>query len=333
MPEQKQEKMKKTVQVLLAAYNGEAFLKEQLDSILTQRNIQVSLLVRDDGSIDRTCEILAAYTKRYQNISVYAGEHKGAAGSFYDLLKNADERADYYAFADQDDVWMEDKLARAVKLLEPEKEKCLQVGKESPPLLYAGNVVCVSKNLRQQKVSACQKIKKASFGNALVENICMGCTQVFDRSLWKLVKEHLPDADVMHDWWMYLTASYFGRVVYDMQPHMLYRQHGKNQVGMQYRLVARWINRLRHFRQMRHKLSGQALAFQRAYKALLEMDRQKQCTSESGGYQAKAASLELLCSYRTNRKKKIRLVCGRTAYRQYAFDDFACRLLFLIGYL
>lgn len=333
MPKQRQKKIKKTVQVLLAAYNGEAFLKEQLDSILAQRNIQVSLLIRDDGSIDRTCEILAAYAKRCQNISVYAGEHKGAAGSFYDLLKHADEKADYYAFADQDDVWMEDKLARAVTLLELEKERCLQKGKENPPLLYAGNVVCVSKSLRQQKVSACQKIKKASFGNALVENICMGCTQVFDRNLWKLVKEHLPDADVMHDWWMYLAASYFGRVVYDTQPHMLYRQHEKNQVGMQYRWGARWINRLRHFGKMRHKLSGQALAFQRAFKELLEMDRQKQCTSASGGYKTKAASLELLCSYRTSRKKKIRLICNRTACRQYAFDDFACRLLFLIGYL
>lgn len=316
--------MKKTVQVLLAAFNGEIYLSQQLDSILEQRDVEVSILIRDDGSTDRTGRILDSYTKKYPNICVYTGEKKGASDSFYDLLAHADPKADYYAFADQDDVWMEEKLMRAVLLLE--KEKSIKKGAKDLPLLYAGNVTCASKDLKRQEAFAYRNRKKASFRNALVENICMGCTQVFNRHLCILAKEHLPGRDVMHDWWMYLTASYFGRVIYDSQSYILYRQHGKNQVGMRNRWSARWINRLRNAGQMQDKLSGQAVEFRNVYK--------KQLYEKKGmDVRKNAAALELLCAYKTSRKKKIQLVCSRAVYRQYVLDDIACRVLFLTGYL
>lgn len=308
--------MKKTVQVLLAAYNGQDYLCEQLDSILAQKHVRVSLLVRNDGSTDQTGRILAAYEKKYPNISVYTGKNIGAARSFYHLLANAGAGADYYAFADQDDVWLEDKLARAVRLLE-------KAGQKNLPLLYAGEAIYASRDLKHREAFAYQNRKSASFGNALVENICMGCTQVFNRRLYQLVRGHLPDTDVMHDWWMYLSASYFGRVIYDTKPKILYRQHGNNQVGMHNHWGARWINRLRHIRQLRSRLSSQALEFQNAYQELLN-------GKTSNG---KAALLELLCGYRTSRKKKCQLICSRSIYRQQMLDDAACRLLFLFGYL
>ena len=90
----------KHVQVLLSAYNGEKYLPQQLDSILAQEGVRVSLLIRDDASFDSTPRILAAYAEKFENIFVYTGKRKGAAGSFFDLLAKTDVLADYYAFAE-----------------------------------------------------------------------------------------------------------------------------------------------------------------------------------------------------------------------------------------
>ncbi|MDE7310514.1 MAG: glycosyltransferase family 2 protein [Eubacterium sp.] len=315
----------KKVHVLLSVYNGERYLAQQLDSILAQQGIQVSLLVRDDASFDRTPQILASYAGKYKNISVYAGTRKGAAGSFFDLLARTGITADYYAFADQDDVWYTDKLVQAVRRLERESARQAReeaaVGKHAQPLLYAGKVVCASSDLERQERFAFQVNRKASFGNALVENICMGCTEVFNRSLLLLAREHLPQENVMHDWWMYLTASYFGKVIFDQKAYMLYRQHGNNAVGMQNRWGTRWKNRIRHMRKKKRKLSRQAKVFQRAYAGLPALRRED------------AGRLERLCGYRGSFGKRICLAADTGIYRQNRVDDFVCRLIAVLGCL
>lgn len=301
----------KKIQVLLSTYNGEQYLAQQLDSILWQRGVQVSLLVRDDGSSDGTMEILRKYTQRHKNLSVYAGSRKGAAKSFYDLLLHADLSHGYYAFADQDDVWRPGKLARALSLL----------GKEAQdqPLLYAGKVIYASRDLKRQEPFSYARSRGPSFGNALMENICMGCTEVFNRALCMLVRGHLPAGDVMHDWWMYLSAAYFGKVVYDGQAYILYRQHGDNQIGMQNHWGARWKNRVRHVSQLRRKLSMQAREFQDIYGEML-----------GGG---DACTLMLFDGYREHLRGRLALVGSRKIYRQNRLDDAACRLLLIIGFL
>lgn len=308
------EKQMKTVRILMAAYNGEKYLRSQLDSILAQRGVEVSLLIRDDGSSDQTKNILRAYAQRFHNISIYdTGENEGASGSFYDLLIHTDVFADYYAFADQDDVWYADKLAQAVRLLEQEQSE--------QPLLYAGKVICVSENLERQETFSYRIAKEPSFGNALMENICMGCTEVFNKRLLLLVREHLPHKKIMHDWWMYLTAAYFGKAVYDQNAYMLYRQHGENQIGMQNYWRLRWMNRLLHIRQMKHKLSEQAAVFRNAYIGYAPVQRED------------LYRLELMCGYRAGFRKKIRLVFSLGIYRQNRLDDWICRMLILAGYL
>lgn len=318
----------KTVQVLMSTYNGARYLPQQLRSILLQKGVKISLLIRDDGSQDRTLEILEALKKRYRNITVYTGCRCGAAGSFYDLMQHADMLADYYAFADQDDVWKKDKLFRAVSLLEAQPQ--------SLPVLYASKVVYASENLNR-----CQKFpygirRRPSFGNALMENICMGCTEVFNQNLLRLVKEHLPPDYIMHDWWMYLTAAYFGKVIYDQHEYMLYRQHGDNTIGMQNRWSRRWIHRMQHIRKMKYKLSRQAEAFKSVYTGLLEPADNRYLP---GGYKERSCSmgykdsLYLLCGYRESFGKRCRIVCNKNIYRQNALDDAICRLLFMIGFL
>lgn len=299
----------KSIQVMLSAYNGCLYLSQQIESILAQENVEVSLLIRDDGSTDQTMKLLQTYEKRYPNISVYAGSNRGAAGSFYDLLQNAGRSFDYYAFADQDDIWFPDKLSAAVAMLETESDRM--------PLLYAGKVICASKDLKKREAFSYRTDRKPDFGNALLENICMGCTQVFNRPLLILVREHLMQRTVMHDWWMYLTAAYFGKVIYDQHAYMLYRQHDKNIVGMKNQWGKRWRNRIRHFSQMKHKLSDQAELFRMAYAPIVKDD----------------VRLRLLCEYRRHVMLKLKLIFSKSIYRQNRLDDIVCRLLFIISYL
>ncbi len=239
------------------------------------------------------------------------------------MLQHADLLADYYAFADQDDIWKKDKLFQAVMLLEAQPQ--------SLPALYAGKVIYASENLSRCRKFPYQIRRMPSFGNALMENICMGCTEVFNRSLLQLVKEHLPSDCIMHDWWMYLTAAYFGKVIYDQHAYMLYRQHGDNAVGMQNRWSRRWIHRMQHIRQMKYKLSIQAETFKNAYEDLLYLpDGQKESSSCMRGNKV---SLYLLCGYRQSFVKRCRLVPDKNLYRQNVLDDAVCRLLFMIGFL
>lgn len=310
----------RTVRVLLSTYNGEKYLKEQLDSILMQedRGVSVSILVRDDGSSDHTQEILSAYAKKFKNFSWYTGKHKGAAGSFYDLLLRTDTIADYYAFADQDDVWHQEKLVRAVRKLIQESKRMDYVDQ---PILYAGKVICASQNLEKQERVYYRIGKNASFGNALVENICMGCTEVFNLELLMLVRKHLPGSNIMHDWWMYLTAAYFGKVIFDQQAYMLYRQHENNEVGMQNCRRLRWRNRIVHVRKIKHKLSGQASEFQEVYTGVPAMSREDE------------GRLEQMCRYRDSVYKRICMAVTSGIYRQNRMDDLVFRLLILIGYL
>ena len=103
------------VLVLLSSYNGEKYIKEQIDSILTQKNITVKLFIRDDGSTDATRNILKEYEK-YSNCVVVFGDNIGAANSFLWLIQNA-HSSGYYAFSDQDDIWDRDKLSSAISII------------------------------------------------------------------------------------------------------------------------------------------------------------------------------------------------------------------------
>lgn len=106
--------------VLLSTYNGEKYLEEQLNSLIKQEDVELRILVRDDGSKDRTHEILDKWQKR-GHINWYEGKNKGAAQSFMDLIYNAPE-ADYYAFCDQDDVWLPEKLKVAIDKIRESNE-------------------------------------------------------------------------------------------------------------------------------------------------------------------------------------------------------------------
>jgi glycosyltransferase involved in cell wall biosynthesis len=214
----------KSVAVLLSTYNGERFLREQLDSIFAQKDVDVFVVASDDGSQDKTVDILKAYQEKFgsDRLAIRQGPRKGFAANFMSMVCDDSIQADYFAFSDQDDVWDEDKLARAVSMIaEVPAEK---------PALYCGRTRLINEAGQQIGFSPLFK-RPPSFGNALVQSIAGGNTMLFNnaaRNLFLSINLPVPS----HDWLAYMLVSGAGGVmVYDAVPKVGYRQHGANLVG------------------------------------------------------------------------------------------------------
>ena len=224
---------------MISTYNGEKYLREQLDSVLAQKNVDLHVLVRDDGSSDSTLEILEEYSAKDNRLSYYRGENVGPAHSFLDLMYQADG-TDFYALCDQDDVWDEDKLEIAINGV-----KKLD---QSKPALYYCNlrlVDCELHFLRNAfQTSQDQKNKYA----ALLENKATGCTCVYNIAASEMFKVKIPEYCSMHDTWVYLVCKLMGSAIYDSNPHMSYRQHGNNVIGATVKKNSKWyIDRAKRF--------------------------------------------------------------------------------------
>lgn len=211
----------KTVYVMMSTYNGEKYIREQIDSILAQQGVQVELVVRDDGSTDSTKSILDEYQAKGQ-LSWYTGENLRTCQSFLHLLFNAPER-DFYAFADQDDYWHKDKLISAVRMIDDNNS--------SGAKMYFCKKNIVDSNLKPMGVDD-TKVNRVSYGVALLHyGVTCGCTMVFNHNAFELTTKYLPKRATMHDSWIYKIISAFGTVIYDETPHIDYRQHGNNVMG------------------------------------------------------------------------------------------------------
>ena len=210
--------------VLMATYNGEKYIDAQIESILQQKlDIPFDLIVRDDGSTDRTLEILEAYQNKGL-LKYYTGENLGAAKSFIHLLRS-NPGYDYYAFADQDDVWNLDKLAiglNAVKDL-------------AGPGIYCTNAALVDEKLQSLGRNTHRNIPTYNLTSILCLASCaQGCTSVFTKELAQVIQEReMPDVFIMHDSLLTcLCALLGGKVIYDHNPSMQYRMHSSNVFGM-----------------------------------------------------------------------------------------------------
>lgn len=210
------------VLVLMSTYNGENYLKEQIESILTQEEVEVYLLVRDDGSTDKTMVILEDYSSRFSNISFYKGSNVGACMSFFDLLTHANGY-DYYAFSDQDDVWDNNKLCRAIEKLKNQPNNL--------PVLYCSNLNVVDENLNFCRQAYNMLLNPHNRYTGLVDFYATGCTEVFNQVAADFTKAHIRRDCLMHDSWMFMICNFFGHVIYDEEAHIKYRQHRHNVVG------------------------------------------------------------------------------------------------------
>lgn len=251
---------KEKVQILMSTYNGERFLREQIDSLLKQTYQNIEILIRDDGSKDRTPEILKEYQQNYPNIQVYLEENAGVNESFFELLRKSD--ADYVAFCDQDDVWLEEKVQKAVEKLQGIRE----------PALYCSNKILVDSNLNVIAENNHRKLRPG-FENAVVECICTGCTSMMNRRLAERIKEHIPEHAIIHDWWCYLTASYLGKVIYDDNAYIWYRQHGGNVIGASNGFFSQVKAKAAYLKKNKGKLQKQLQEFARIFSENPEKDK------------------------------------------------------------
>lgn len=215
-----------TVSILLATRDGARFLPDQLASYLAQTLSDWQLLASDDASGDATPAILDRFCRDHPGrVTLVQGPGKGAAANFLSLIQAAPD-ADHTAFSDQDDLWLPGKIGRAVDMLSrlpPDK-----------PALYASRVTICDRALSPLGLSPGPD-RPPGFRNALVQNILHGHSILCNRAAMALLRQaagRRPHV-VMHDWWAYqIVTGAGGRIVFDDESHVLYRQHGGNQIGV-----------------------------------------------------------------------------------------------------
>ncbi|QWD11250.1 glycosyltransferase family 2 protein [Polynucleobacter paneuropaeus] len=214
------------VAILLCTYNGAQFLAEQLDSLEAQTHQQWVAFASDDCSTDKTIKILRQYQAKWPSgkLTIRTGPQKGFCQNFLSLACDPNICADYYAFCDQDDVWLPEKISIALEHIETNQQIDI-------PYLYCGRTKYVTEKLKPCGMSPLF-VFPPSFRNALVQSIAGGNTMVFNQAA-KLLLEKVGQVDVpSHDWWIYqLISGVDGNVFYDRNPQLLYRQHEFALVG------------------------------------------------------------------------------------------------------
>ncbi len=227
--------MNKLIGILMATYNGEKYISEQIDSILNQTYKNWQLLIHDDGSSDRTVEIVKEYIKTYpEKILLIEDGIKcgGAKENFAHLMQTVKDNFsfDYIMFSDQDDVWLPNKIEVSLKKI---KQLEIKWGKDIPLLVYT-DLKVVDKNLKliNKSLWKYQKVDPShnTLNRILLQNIVTGCTMLINRKALDLSLP-IPEKAVMHDWWIALVVSVFGKMDYLNIPTVLYRQHGRNDIG------------------------------------------------------------------------------------------------------
>ena len=220
------------IDVLLAVYNGEEHIRDFLDSLSLQRNVRIHLIVSDDGSSDKTMEIVQEYESRFEKTSLFLGPKKGPMQNFFFLLRDSDN--DFVALADQDDIWREDHLEKSIARI---------IDLDVPALTYSA-VEHFSKE-KSERVLWPKNYSGPRFPNILFENTARGCTFVLNARARDLINIEEPKNAVMHDWWILLLIKLYGTVIYEPTPEIAYRLHQNNYVGIPKRRGVNFLKTLK----------------------------------------------------------------------------------------
>ena len=219
------------ISILLACYNGEEYICEQIESLLTQTYQDFIIYINDDYSNDKTFEIIEKYNKQYPDKIITTRNIKNSGSAKHNFMEMMiQHKDDYVMLCDQDDIWLPDKIERTL-------EKMLQLeskfGKQTPLLVFT-DLYVVDENLLMiadsyQRMSD-SDYKRSKLEYELTQNIFTGCTGMYNRALASFLEFH-PNFTVMHDWWLMLIACLFGKIDFINEPTILYRQHMRNSVG------------------------------------------------------------------------------------------------------
>ncbi|WIE01242.1 glycosyltransferase [Latilactobacillus curvatus] len=212
--------MEKVV-VLMSAYNGEKYIKEQIESILNQQGVEIYLIIRDDGSTDQTKLVLSEY-KNNDDVRLIFGHNIGWKKSFFSLLETISlEDKAFYAFADQDDIWLPNKLNVAVK----------QIKRESPSLYYSNITIINNQKEVLGSIYTDEFVPSMKMPQSFFDGDGVGATVVFNSKLLSILKKYKVKQATGHDAYLIALCHFFGTVVYDCESYIMYRRHGNNVTG------------------------------------------------------------------------------------------------------
>lgn len=280
------------VYVMLSAYNGKKYIEQQIESILKQKDVEIRLLIRDDGSVDGTVELLRKYERRYNNITLYEGENMGYIRSFLWLVSRCPvEEEAFYAFSDQDDIWDEDKLVTAVS-------KIREIKDQGAVLYYSDlKVVDGEGNF----------IRKANSWEGTIDKYMIsvfigirGCTMVYNGKLQRMLADRKISEVSGHDTYIALVAFWLGTVVYDEIPHINYRQTGEN---LSITGISKWDHLKKNFIYLKRRVTVRKNMHEKNAKELL-----RQYGKE---YAGELKELTMVADYRKNLQARMKLLFCR----------------------
>lgn len=300
----------KKVAILISTYNGEKYLKEQIDSLLNQTYKNIDIYIRDDASKDNTLNIVENYIKNNDNIKLIKGENLGFVKSFFELLKSA-EKADYYAYCDQDDVWMKDKIQRAVEHLSKLDE--------DKPNLYFSNSDYYDGEMNFVAHGDFKKVY--NFRNSLVECVSQGMTMCINKKAREYIVENIPKNCAFHDWWTYMICAGMGKITYDEKPLVKYRRHTKSVTAEGKNFIELQVWRIKKFLKSDNlkKIKKQLIEFESYFGSNLKEEDKK--------------VLNLFTNEKYNFSKALLKTFYPKRFRRKISDEILLRILFLIGKL
>lgn len=301
---------RKKVKILLSAYNGEQYIQEQVDSILQQTYTNLELYIRDDGSKDKTLKVLERY-KNNEKIHIIQGENKGFIKSFFELVKSCGD-ADYFAFADQDDIWFPEKMQMAVEMLDQQEG--------NQPLLYFSNYDFYDGEMNFMEHGRLPSMEP-SFHNAIVDCLTLGFNSVFNKAARDMLIKHMPQHSCGHDWWVYMLCSGMGKVIFDERVTVKYRRHQKNVSpgGMDFIKFQIWRFKKFFMNDYFSNIRKQMREFYEIYAEQLS--------------QADRELLYFFSREKYSLKNTFKKICYPKRYRCGIMDELFLRLICLIGKL
>lgn len=269
----------RSVDILLALFNGGRYLNELLASLDSQSHANWRLIARDDGSKDATMSMLEEFKRKHPNRVRIIEDNLGNVGVVknFELLMKASS-AEYIMFADQDDIWFPEKIQLTLEKMRSLESNC----PHQPSLVFTDSSVYFDKS--QVVKESCWRYSgfypefALSFKGAMVQNVASGCTMMINRRVIQSIRP-IPSHAIMHDWWLLMYVLAFGRVDFVNTPTLLYRQHQGNDTGAarwSWRYIARVIlSRKSSLRHSIQKTQRQAEAFLHQYEKDLPIDKQE----------------------------------------------------------
>ena len=268
--------MEPKIDILLATYNGEKYIEQQIESIIEQSYQNFKLIIRDDNSSDDTVKIIYKLQKKYSDkIQIYQSpnQRRGLIANFSELLSISNER--YLMLSDQDDIWIPHKVEMLIhEILSVERENSI-----STPTLIHTDLIVVDEDLKKISNSywrwaGLNPNIGSVFSRLLVQNVVTGCTTIFNRPLADLCYP-ISEKALMHDWWIALVVSAFGIIRFIPNKTVMYRQHRANVVGARKWSIANVILKTIHLFREKSILDTyleQAQIFNRVYGDKLQSD-------------------------------------------------------------